>query len=353
MAEHRFYKAKQILTAFLEAHPDSIHAQVHFTLANALVGTGNPQKALVHYRAAARDKPSDAAIWQNMGKAHYDLKHYAEAGDALARAHGLITPKSPDMAHQAAVAYILAGRPETARPLLENLVAGADGVPEPHWLEALLNVYLDLGREAKALPLARGLLRENGQHPGLWKILARLYIGRGEYLNAAAALEVHGALVAPAPEDMRLLGEIYTMAGVPAKAARYLEMLLLPEAPPEIYEKAAAAYFSARRPKRAVEVLQRGLEHHPSERLWRMLAGVYYKQKDYQKAYWAFKNSLRYQPDNPEALVMLGYCALQLNRVEAARSAFSQAARFPQQREQAQSMLEKMDRYDAVNHEGR
>lgn len=344
MGEKDYAAARQILTSFMEEHPRGVHYRVEFTMGNALSMAGETMAALCHYRAAADLYPDDAAVWQNMGKACYELKHYSVAGDSLAKAYALMTPKSPPVAYHAAVAYMLAGKPTAARPHLERLVSGAAGPPKSAWLEALLKVYLDLGHREKALKRVRDLLHKDGNNPRLWRILTRLYIDRGEHKNAAAALEVYSSLTPASKKEIKLLGDLYQMANVPLKAARQYEKMIAIDAEPAEYENAASAYIAARRPEKAIDVLSRGLERQPTSAMWWILGTVYYEKEAFQKAYQAFGKSTQNDPKNAGAHLMTGYCALQLDNIPAAKNAFIQAARFPEQRGEAVKMLKKIDK---------
>jgi tetratricopeptide (TPR) repeat protein len=349
MEKKEYARAREILTAYIEQPSGQVHYLIYFTLGNVLSLEGNAAGALERYRAAANLYPDNAVIWQNMGKACYDLENYVEAGDCLARAHTLKGPESPALAYQAAVAYIQADKPNAARPLLEALVNRPSGTPEPEWLNALLKVYLDLKKPEKALSLTRRLLRRTGDDPRLWQILSRLYIDRGEYKNAAAAMEIYTSLVPPDPDRVRMLGDLYRLAETPLKAARQYEKLLAPGASPKDYERTATAYFAARRTDLAIDVLLRGLEEQPSAAMWGQLAGLYYDKGDFKPAREAFEKSALADPKNARAHLMTGYCALQLDHLTEARNAFERAARFPKQQAEAEKMIAYIDRVRPVS----
>jgi tetratricopeptide (TPR) repeat protein len=343
MGKKQYAQARKLLTAFVADQSGAVHYRVEFTLGNVLATINDAQGALDRYRAAASQYSTDPAVWQNMGKACYDLELYGEAGDCLVKAHALITPPPPDLAYQAAVAYILADKPAAARPLLEELVNGPSAKPEPEWLNALLKVYLDLKQPGNALALTRRLLSQAGDDPRLWKILSRLYIDRGDYRKAAAAMEIYTSLAPPETNQVRLLGDLYHLAHIPLKAARQYEKLLSPGASPKDYEKTAAAYFDARRMDRAIDVLLRGLERRPTAAMWRQLAGIYYENGNFEQACEAFEKTMVVDPENARAYLMTGYCALQLDRLTEARNAFERAARFPQQHTEAKKMMAYID----------
>ncbi len=342
MEKKDYATAVRILTSCVDKSPEPVNYLVDFTLGNVLSMKGDAKRALKHYLAAAERNPSDAVLWQNTGKAYYDLKMYEKAGDSFAKAFDLMKPQSAQIAYHAAAAYILGERPAFATPLLEILVSGKFGAPEPEWLKALLQAYMDNGQRNQALETVKALLAKDGADRSLWKILARLYIDKKDYKNAAAAMEVFSVLGAPDRDEKVLLGDLYTLAGVPSKAARQYESLLVGGKPSD-FEKAASAYVSVRKPEKAADVLGRGLEACPTSRMWEMLAGVRYGQEDFREAYRAFEQSARMDPKNSRAHLMMGYCALRLDDYQAARRSFSTAARFPAQAEEAKKMLEQME----------
>jgi len=348
IGKKEYAQARKILSTCIEEPSEQVHYLVYFTLGNILAMEGNAADALKHYRTAASLHSGDAVVWQNMGKACYDLERYAEAGDCLAQAHGLNKPESPILAYQAAVAYILADKPAVARPLLEALANRPAGTAEPEWLNALLKVYLDLKQPGKALALTHRLLRQAGDDPHLWQILSRLYIDRSEYESAAAAMEIYVSLAPADPDRVRMLGDLYSLANIPLKAARQYEKLLSANASPKDYEKTAAAYIAARRTDRAIDVLRRGIEKRPTAAMWRQLAGLYYEKENFERAREAFEKTVLADPENARAHLMTGYCALQLDRLTEARKAFKRAARFPQQHTEAKKMMAYIDKLHSV-----
>jgi tetratricopeptide (TPR) repeat protein len=342
LAKKQYGKAQQILSAYLEKHPEGVHYLVPFTLGNALAMGGDAPAALDHYKTAAAIHPNDHAIWQNMGKLYYDLQQYDEAGLSLARAHELEKPPAPSTAYQAAVAFIMAEKPAKARTLLEPLVKKTGSTPEPEWVDALLKVYLDLGMDGKALNLTGDLLGKTGHRPHTWQILAHLYMKRKAYGKAAAALEIYAALTPMDEEKTRLLGDLYRMAGVPLKAAQTYENLLSVNGSAAIYEKSAAAYLAAFRKDKAVEVLRRGIKLKATPNMWWALGSIHYEAGRYDHAYQAFEQCARFDSKNAKAQLMMGYCALQMDRLSTAEAAFSQAARHQRQRGEAQKRLQEI-----------
>ncbi|MEA1899728.1 MAG: tetratricopeptide repeat protein [Thermodesulfobacteriota bacterium] len=339
MEKKDYLKAQGCLKEFIEKHPEKPHYLVEFTLANCLTMFGRDKDALLHYRVAANLYPAFAAAWQNMGKIYFDLKQYDEAGDCLLNAYELSEKNDSSLLYYAAVSYIMAEKGEKALPHLEYLSSGEAGDPKREWLEALLKVYMDLKLKKKAFAFVRRLIDENGDDPRWWKILAQLHLQQSDYKPAVAALTVHSYLTPLKKQDIVLLGDLTNAIGVPLRAAAYYEKALSLENNVGDYEKLASAYIGAHRPAKAIKVLDRALEKKPTSGLWFMMGHVLYEKEDFDKAYDAFGHSVKHDPKMGQAYLMMGYCALQTDRNDAAASAFQKACRFPRQEKTARELL--------------
>ncbi len=342
MEKKDYLKAEECLKKFIKKNPKKSHYLVEFTLANTLAVAGKDRDALPHYRAAADLYPGFAAAWQNMGKIYFDLKQYDEAGNCLLKAYELNEKKDSSLLYYAAVSYIMAKKERKALSYLECLVSGEIGAPKTEWLEALLKVYMDLQLKEKAFEVIHRLLDKNGNDPRWWKLLAQFHLQESDYKSAVAALTVHSYLTFLRKQDIMLLGDLYNAVGVPLSAAAYYEKALTSGNNPAIYEKLASAYIGAHRPAKAIEVLDRALEKKPTSGLWFMMGHVLYEEDNFDKAYNAFNQSARIDPKSGRAYLMMGYCALQTDKKETARSAFQKATRFPKQRKIAKELLKQV-----------
>ncbi len=342
MEKKDYLKAEECLKKFIKKNPKKAHYLVEFTLANTLAVAGKDRDALPHYMAAANLYPGFTAAWQNMGKIYFDLKQYDKAGNCLLKAYELNEKKNHSLLYYAAVSYIMAKKERKALPHLEYLVSGEAGAPKTEWLEALLKVYMDLKLKEKAFAVVRRLIDENGDDPRWWKILAQLHLQQSDYEKAAAALTIHSYLTSINRQDIMLLGDLNNAIGVPLNAAQYYEKALTLKNNVADYEKLASAYIAAHRPAKAIEVLNRVLEEKPTSTLWFMMGHVLYEEENFGKAYNAFDQSARLDRKSGRAYLMMGYCALQMDKKKTARSAFQKATRFPKQRKIAKELLKQV-----------
>ena len=111
------------------------------------------------------------------------------------------------------------------------------------------------------------------------------------------------------------------------------------ESSPSNHEKLASAHIAAHSPAKAVEVLETALKQKPTSALWFMMGRVLYEKENFDRAYDAFGHCAKHDPKMGRAHLMMGYCALQADKKDAATSAFQKACRFPKQEKTAKRLL--------------
>ena len=348
-------KAAQALQTFLKKYPKRNHYLVEFTLANAFSLSGREQKALSHYRLTLKMYPEFSYAWQNMGRIYFNQKQYGKAGDCLLKAHNFAQTGETSNLYYAAISYILAEEYNKALPHLRYLVSGKAGTPKIEWLEALLQACMELHLEDEAFRAVNLLLVKDGDNPRWWKFLAHLYLRQNNYKRAVAALTIRSYLTTINRTDIMLLGDLNNAIGVPAKAAQYYEQAVISkdDTKPSDYEKLASAYLAAHRPVKAREALEKALKKKPTSRLWFMLGQVLYEEEKWGDAYQAFTRSASFKDENGRSLLMMGYCALQMDKTAVARKAFRKAARFPKQRKTAKEMLKQIASLSKYSKQGK
>lgn len=345
MAAKKYLEAQQMLMQFISEKNEQVHYLVFFTLGNALALEGRHDDALSQYRKAAEQNAADADLWLNMGKASYDLQQFGQAAQFMQKAYELMTDKRPEVLYQAAVCFIQDQEPQQALACLLPICTDGctdgctDDEPKEAWFEALVDVYLKLEQYPQAVATLQKLLGRPAHRPRWWKLLAHVYMQAHDYTQAAAALKIYLEMVTPSREELIWLGDLYRLAGVPLKAARQYEKALQSPVAAGDYEKIAAVYLSAHRPDKAVQALNQAIAQKPSARLWHMLGSIQYNQGKYQEAHDAFRRSFEFAQGNGSAALLMGYCALKLDKLQEAAEAFESAARFSPQRTAARKAL--------------
>jgi tetratricopeptide (TPR) repeat protein len=332
-------KATQILRQFRQAHADTPHHLVEFTLGNALSMQNKPKDALLHYQRCTELEPDYAPGWQNLGKTALDLGDHPLAGRALTRTYELGGKKDHDLLFHACAAHILGGEAKKALSGLEHLTSGKAGQPKTPWLEALLKVYLDLGQEKKAARTLDGMLANDGNNAALWKLLAQIQARQNEYRKSLAAWEIYTSMHQPTPEELVLMGDLYAAIGVPAKAAESYEHALVRKDCPKLREKMVNAHLAARNPAKVVESAKTAINKRPSGALWQAMGRALFELGEYDQAADAFAHSAQLNPGDGHPHLMRGYCALRIKNRDMALTALEQARHFPNTRDQAAALL--------------
>ena len=156
--------AEKVLKDFIKKHQNS-HYLLEFTLGYSLTMAGKYKEALTHYQASVDLYPDYVSAWHNMGKICFDLKQYERAGDCLLKVYKLNEKKDPSTLYHASASYIMAKKEKKALPYLEQLISGKFGVPKTRWLEALLNVYVNLGLKKRAFKIVHRLIKKDEDNP--------------------------------------------------------------------------------------------------------------------------------------------------------------------------------------------
>ena len=337
--------AVHILQDFIEKYPKRNHYLMEFTLANALSLSGKDREALFHYRSAAKLYPEFSYAWQNMGKIYFDLKKYEAAGDCMLKGYNVSEIREPSLLYFASVSYLLARKYKTALPHLKYLVSGEAGIPRIEWMEAFLQVCMELRLKDEALRVINLLLDRDGDNPRWWKLLAHLHLQDGDYKKGVAALTVHSYLTHLKKDDLLLLGNLNCAINLPLKAAQYYEKAIAMQgndAMPADYERLASVYLAAHRPAKAKDTLERALKKKKTFRLWFLLGQTLYEEERWGDAYRAFSQSANLGHKNGQAYLMMGYCALQRDKRGVAKKAFQKAAHFSKQQKTAKELLKQI-----------
>lgn len=292
-------EALKRLEAFRKEHPRVRHHLLSFQMGNICWRLGKKGEALRYWLEATKLKPEDAPSWQNLAKAYYEGGHFLKAAQAFLKAWKLT--RDPELRFYGAVSLLKAG-----------------------------------GRAGEALRHLKGLLEGHPARPDYWRALASLYLQRGEYLRAAAALEV--ALRFRDERKVREeLAHLYQSAGLWVKAAKALERLHSdPSA--EVCDRIASLYLMAGRTTEALKYLDLALSKDPTRGRFLRKGEILYRLRRYREAYDAFKLAAS-SGDDGYAHLMMGYCAWHLNDLKKAEEAFRRAANRPSYQREAQQAL--------------
>ncbi|RKY45276.1 MAG: hypothetical protein DRP81_04210, partial [Candidatus Omnitrophota bacterium] len=101
-------------------------------------------------------------------------------------------------------------------------------------------------------------------------------------------------------------------------------------------------YIAAHRPDKAKDALNRALNIKPTSQLWFMMAQILYEREKFKEAYEALRKSTKLNPKKAEAWLLMGYCALHMDKKDLARKALKKASKFPKQKKMAKELLKQI-----------
>ena len=351
-------EAIAVLSKQIADHPGQDHYLIRYQLGYLLAGEGHYAEALPQLEAAVALQPRLYPAWRNLGEAAYEQQDYARAAEAFAQAHALDPDAAPDILYYAAACWLLAERPEQAVPLLRELISGQHGPPQLEWYRGLVSAHLAQEAPARADAAMDSLLARHPADPDAWLLAYQQAAAAGDYREAAVHLTVAGYLRPLTRGEKRQLGDLYAAAGVPIMAARYYAAALADSSSgpaasdwnqdtrSKQQERLAAAYLAAHQPERALAVIENSLAAGPTTRLWSLKGDLHYMREEYEEALAAFGRAVALG-DTPDSqgrlLLMMGYCALALDRLDEAAKHLRSATAHPNQAAAARRQLEQID----------
>jgi len=89
-----FAKAVEVISQWLDGHPDRYHHLLFFTRASSYENLEKRELALKDLEAAVKQEPRFGRAWLKLGETAYQLELFSVAGDAFAKAYDL-TPSAP------------------------------------------------------------------------------------------------------------------------------------------------------------------------------------------------------------------------------------------------------------------
>jgi tetratricopeptide (TPR) repeat protein len=281
--------------------------------------------------------------WLNLGELAYNLERYDLAAEAILKGYNLNSDRPPHLLFHAAAAYVMAERPESAVPILEELVSGAHGTPKIEWFRALVSAALQLDDKSLGGRAVESMLKEYPDDQDAWLLASQYHSATGEFRKAAVALTITGYLRPLSREEQIQLGSIFSAINIPHQSSIWFKSALGDSASPAEYEMLASAYLAAHEKKEALHTLERAIEEEPTPRLWSLLGDLYYMERSYRDSMEAFGKCAELDKNHSRAYVMMGYCALELWDIDQAIAHFETASGFEDQRDSALQLIARLN----------
>jgi cytochrome c-type biogenesis protein CcmH/NrfG len=182
-----------------------------------------------------------------------------------------------------------------------------------------------------------------------WRMLASHYLQLEESREGLAALMLSylSGQVGKSGDLLQIVS-LYGYLDVPEKAARMLEQFIEEgkvESDADTSKQLGTLWLLARERAKAKASLQTAASEAPDGSTYAMLGGIYFDDEEWPAAYDAYQQALRLGGLNePLRITMLaGISAYYAGMMDEARSSLQDAAKSDNYRQQAESLLKKID----------
>lgn len=338
MNENRFEEAIARLQKFKERGERYQHFLIDFNIGTAYGMMGRYGSAIEHLEQAVAREVGYAPLWLNLGKLYYQEKIFDKSGAALEKGFGCDLQKDPEVLFMAMAAWYQAGDLPGVIRLGEELVTTYRR-DTFEIVSLLANAYITTENYAGAVAMLTRLIERNPDNARLWKLVTQAYFKNQEYEKAVVAYETYGYLKPLSREEILIMGDLFTMIGVPRRAAQYYERALHRGGTAEEFEKMSVAYYAAYEFDQAIESIDRALGERENHERLLLKAQLYYLQDKFSTARELYARAGTLMCKDGHEWLMAGYCAMRDGDLEIARELLTRATAFPTQRQEATAML--------------
>lgn len=307
-----YEQATQNLTKVLEEFPNSVYARKG--LAAVLVKTGQPDRALNILKPLLTAENKDPSVLALAGEAALQAHEPAKARDYLQRA-ATIDPKNVKLHTALGMSYMAAG--DSARGMVELESAVAEDAGQSTADTLLILTHLRNREFDKALAAINVLEKKTPNNPAVYNFRGAAYAGKKDFANARKNFE-----------------QVLTLDPAYSEAAMNLAQLDLQEKNPQAARKRYEAVLArdknnlpamlalvnlASDKKEAVSLLERAVQANPAAlQPRRLLVEHYLKNNEALKALGLAREAQTANPDNADALDLLGATQLAAGETENA-----------------------------------
>lgn len=332
------------LEEYLSEHPGEDNFWMRFFLGDYYTHLEEDEKAFDQLEKCVALEPRFAQGWLKLGEVAYSLQRYGRAGEAILRGFDLDEEKRPELLYFSGASYILAEQPAKALPVLDRLIGGDFGEPRLEWYRAAISAAIETQELDEGRATVDRMLATFAEDPDAWYLAFQYEASVSDYEQAAVALTVVGYLRPLSRQEQIQLGDLYSAIDIPVVAGEYYRSAVADSASARDVERLASAYIASYNQEDALAVLTRAVREEPTARLYSLLGDLQFMRKDYDASYDAFAQCTRLDAEEGRAFLMMGYCAMELERNEDAVASLERALAFEDVADRAQSLLERARR---------
>ncbi len=357
------------------------HPEVYFLQGNIHQTLENLEQAEEAYLNGLKGDPEHVQARVNLARVSHEQDKFQEAARHFQEAYQLEDKEKPEYLYFAAVswlqqeslqesiqcfeqllkehpgqiklkwrenlvhAYLSADRNEQALEHIQILAREHQGDKQIQWQEILLHQYLELEMLEEAKEYALELTSQDPVQEKWWKALTHTALARDDYQQAVVALTVYSYLTPLSREERQLLGDLRLQVGIPVQAVPEYETLLKQDPDKRVLRNLVSACQQLAEQDRALDALQafEGYEQDPE--LMMLKADLLYQLQRFAEAYEAYQQAaVKDGQQAGRAWLMAGYSAWETEELGLASKAFEQAAEFEEQRQNAESALQQIDK---------
>ena len=318
-------------------------ALLGFMAANLNFQLGNYRESVALYSRVVAQAPEFYLAYENYGMALLLVEDYQEATRVLLQAAALVPAKSSQLRYKAAIAALYAEDFEQARSLLVALTSPSPNLPSPPpaaWLKALIQAHWQLSEASAAVVVAEKLVDNYDLDLAHWRIYGQIALAAGNYRKALSAYKVVQTEGVISLDERKLIARIYQQLGLLREAAGVLEAVFLEIEPTAVeLNRLVAIYRQTGQIDKALQSLNLLQKLNPKSANLMTHGEILYSAGRYREAGQIFASIPAITEADGRQFILAGYCAWNRDHFPAAAGFWEQAATYPAQRKQAQSLI--------------
>jgi tetratricopeptide (TPR) repeat protein len=335
-------KAVEALAKYVKNHEGKDdNFLVRYQYASMLVQADKRADALQEYERVVQLEPRYDDGWLGLGETAYGLGDFKRAAEALQKGYDLSTEKRPELLYYAAAARLQSGDSAGALPMLEDLTSGQHGAPKFEWYRGLVSGCLQADDKDRGQRAVNAMLDKFQSNPDAWYLAFQYYASMANYQQAAVSLTVVGYLRPLTRQEHMQLGDLYSAIDSPSAAADHYTFATRDSASATEAERVASAFMASYQPDSALVVINKSIGKEPTYKLWSLLGDLQVMEKHFDEAYKAFTECTMLSPSEPRPYMMLGYCALELNKPDLAMTHLAVVADNEEYRERVEMLIQR------------
>ncbi len=325
-------------------------------LAHSSVMVDDTPRALRALKEAltARDLPEKlkADLQLFYGSLLLGEEQFEQASEMLEAWLAVVPRARPRQLFSVAYARYMSGSLERAEELMKRTLAEAGDNVQESWYQVYYRILFDLGKHNQAESVVLTMITRNPNNELNWRLLASHYLqfDRNSQALTALMLAYLNGLVEK-PDDLKQIAALYSYIDVPDKAARLIESWVADkriDSDTETTTQIANLWLMARERGKAKNAFLQAAAKAPTGELYVTLGGIYFEDEEWREAYGAYNQALDLGglEEDGRIYLLAGISAFRAGLEDEATVMLRNAAKSPQYKKQAASLIRKINNPD-------